>query len=47
MTIIAGEVFVGRVDVEEGVTLCAQVFELCAAALSQDGVARVAIARSD
>ena len=47
VAVIAGDVFVGRVDVEEPVTFCAEVFQLRAAALGEDGVAGVAVARSD
>ena len=47
VAVIAGEVFVGRVDVEELVTFCAEVFQLSAAALRKDRMAGVTIARSD
>ena len=43
MAIVAGEVFVGRVDVEEDVTFGTEVFELNAAALGENGVPGVAV----
>jgi hypothetical protein len=44
MTIVAGKILVGRVDVEEGVPLWIELAELFAAALGEDGVAGIAVA---
>ena len=43
VAVVAGEIFVDRVDVEEAVAFRVQLFELFTAALRQDGVAGVAI----
>ena len=47
MTVIAGEIFVDGVDVKERVPLGAQLLELFAAALRQNGMAGAAIARGN
>src|SRR5437667_11330528 len=47
VAVVAGEIFVDRVDVEKLITSWVQLFELFAAALGQNGVTGIAITRLD
>src|SRR6185295_802102 len=47
VAVVAGEVLVRRVDVEEGVALRAEFLQIRPAALREDGVAGVAVAGFD
>lgn len=43
MAVVAGEILVGGVDVEEGVTFGVELLEISAAALCKDGVAEITV----
>jgi len=47
MAIVAGKILVGRVDVEEGMALGTEFFQVGTGALGEDCVAGVAVAGSD
>jgi hypothetical protein len=47
VTIVAGKVFVRRVDVKKGVALCVELLQIGAAALGKDRMTGIAVAGFD